>query len=145
MSAPGSLTVAIACLVLRVVLGVIMIPHGMQKLFGAFGGPGLEKTAAFFSSVGLTPGSFWAWVAALVELGGGIFLVIGLLTRVAAFLVAVEMATAILKVHAPKFFVSGGGMEFALALAAVAASVLILGGGDFSVDRVFGLEGGRKR
>ncbi len=145
MSAQGSLAVGIACLVLRVVLGVIMIPHGMQKLFGAFGGPGLEKTAAFFSSVGLNPGSLWAWVAALVELGGGIFLVIGFLTRVAAFLVAVEMATAILKVHAPKFFVSGGGMEFALALAAVATGVLILGGGPFSVDRVFGLEGRLKR
>lgn len=145
MPATGAVSLGISCLVLRVVLGLIMIPHGMQKLFGAFGGPGLEGTAAFFATIGLTPGSFWAWVAALVEFGGGILLVVGLLTRVAAFLVAAQMAAAILKTHVPKFFVSEGGMEFPLALAAMAVSVLLLGAGPLSVDRSIGLERGGSR
>lgn len=144
MAARGSVSVGAASLVLRLVLGLIMIPHGMQKLFGAFGGPGLEATARFFAKIGLTPGGFWAWVAALVEFGGGILLLLGLLTRVAAFLLAVEMATAILKVHAPKFFVEEGGMEYALARAALAVAVLLLGAGPLSVDRSIGLERGGK-
>lgn len=145
MAAPGSVALGIAALVLRVVLGLIMIPHGMQKLFGVFGGPGLDETAAFFAKIGLTPGGFWAWVAALVEFGGGILLVIGFLTRGAAFFLAVQMCVAILKVHVPKFFVSEGGMEFALALAAMAAAVVLLGGGPLSVDRSIGLEKGARR
>ena len=145
MPAPGSVSLGIGCVVLRVVLGLIVIPHGMQKLFGAFAGPGLEETAAFFATIGLTPGGFWAWVAALVEFGGGILLIIGLLTRAAAFLLAIQMSVAILKVHVPKFFVSEGGMEFALALAALAVGVLLLGAGPLSVDRSIGLERGGKR
>lgn len=144
MAAWGSGSLGVACLVLRLVLGLIMIPHGMQKLFGVFGGPGLAATAGFFAEIGLTPGGFWAWVAALVEFGGGILLIVGLLTRVAAFLLAVQMATAILKVHVPRFFVSEGGMEFALALTAMAVAVLLLGGGPLSLDRTIGLERGGK-
>lgn len=140
----GSVSVRIACLVLRLTLGVIMIPHGMQKLFGAFGGSGLEGTANFFAKIGLTPGNFWARVAALVEFGGGLFLLVGFLTRLAALLVAVEMATAILKVHVPKFFVSQGGMEFPMAVAVVAIAVALVlpGAGPLSVDHAIGLERG---
>lgn len=145
MPAPGSAALGVACLVLRVVLGLIMILHGAQKLFGAFDGPGLDGTAAFFAQIGLIPGGFWAWVGALVELGGGILLLIGLLARVAAFFVAVQMCVAILKVHVPKFFVSEGGMEFALALAAMAVAVFLLGGGPLSLDRFMGLEKGVRR
>jgi len=140
MPATGSPSLGSACIVLRLVLGAIMIPHGMQKLFGAFGGPGLGGTASFFAGIGLVPGPFWAWVAGLVEFAGGICLVLGLLTRFVAFLLAVQMATAVLKVHAPRFFVSDGGMEFALALAAMAVAVLLLGGGPLAVDRLLGIE-----
>lgn len=145
MPARGSASLGIACLVLRLVLGLIMIPHGMQKLFGAFGGPGLAQTAASFSSIGLSPGGFWAWVVGLVEFGGGICLVVGFLTRLTAFLLAVQMAVAVLKVHVPKFFVSDGGMEFALALAAMAFAVALLGSGPLSVDRAIGLDRGGPR
>lgn len=141
---PGT-AVGVASLVLRVVLGVIMIPHGMQKLFGAFNGPGLEGTAASFANLGLTPAGFWAWVAALVEFGGGLLLLAGFLTRLVGFLVAVQMATAVVKVHAPRFFVSEGGMEFVLALAAMGVCVLLLGAGPLSVDRSIGLERGWSR
>ncbi|MBI4610743.1 MAG: DoxX family protein [Candidatus Rokubacteria bacterium] len=140
MSSQRSASLGTACLVLRLVLGVIMVPHGMQKLFAAFGGPGLGPTADFFVKIGLVPGLFWAWVAGLVEFAGGICLVVGFLTRVAAFLVAVQMATAVLKVHVPGFFVDRGGMEFALALGALAVAVLLLGGGPLSVDRAIGIE-----
>lgn len=141
---PGT-AVGVASLVLRVILGVIMIPHGMQKLFGAFNGPGLEGTAASFANLRLTPAGFWAWVAALVEFGGGLLLLAGFLTRLVGFLVAVQMATAVVKVHAPRFFVSEGGMEFVLALAAMGVCVLLLGAGPLSVDRSIGLERGGSR
>lgn len=144
MPARGSVSVSIASLVLRVTLGLIMIPHGAQKLFGTFGGPGLGETAQLMARLGLTPGMLWAWVAGLVEFGGGILLLVGFLTRVIGFLIAAQMAAAVLKVHAPKFFVAEGGMEFALALAAVAVAVLLLGGGSLSVDRVIGLERGER-
>ncbi len=145
MAAPGSVSLGGACLVLRLVLGLIMIPHGLQTLFGAFGGPGLAGTAGFLAKLGLAPGPVWAWVASLPEFGGGILLLIGLLTRVVAFLLAVEMLTAILKVHVPKFFVAEGGMESPLALAGLAVALLLLGGGPLSVDRAIGLERGGKR
>jgi putative oxidoreductase len=133
----------IGLVVLRVTLGVIIVPHGMQKLFGLFGGGGIEGTAASFQRIGLLPAHFWAWVAALVEFGGGLFLIAGLLTRVAAFLLTAQMVTAIIKVHLSKFFVSDGGMEFALALAAMSLAVTLLGPGPLAADRVIGLEGRR--
>ena len=70
----------VALLALRVVLGVIFLAHGAQKLLGAFGGPGLKGTAAFFEQVGIKPGSVMAPLAALSEFGGGLLVLVGLLT-----------------------------------------------------------------
>ena len=70
-------------LALRVVLGVIFLAHGAQKLLGAFGGPGLKGTAAFFEQVGIKPSSVMAplaALAALLEFGGGLLVLVGLLT-----------------------------------------------------------------
>src|SRR3954452_12737750 len=81
---------------LRVTAGLLLVPHGAQKLFGAFGGGGLAGTAQFLDSAGFTPG--WAWALALgcVEFSGGLLLALGLFTRPVAVAVAVFMAQAVL-------------------------------------------------
>ena len=129
---------------IRLALGGIMFAHGAQKVLGSFGGPGFN---AFISNPD-APFSFmrpaWLWwaAAALAEFVGGILIVLGLLTRVGAFVVACTMITAITAVHWPGFF-APSGMEYPLALLAMAFSLLISGGGMASFD--MGLSGGRRR
>ena len=89
--------------ILRAALGVILIPHGMQKLFGAFGGMGFAGNAALFDRIGYTPGIFWGTLVGCTELIGGILLVLGLFTRFAAAAVLIFMIAA---VH----FTSGQGL-----------------------------------
>lgn len=123
-------------LALRVPVGIIFAAHGAQKLFGWFGGYGLEGSGQFFASVGLNPGYLLALLAGLAEFFGGLALVAGLLVRPAAAALAFAMLVAIFAVHWGKgFFAASGGYEFALALFAASLSLLFSGGGRFSVDR----------
>src|SRR5690348_3383292 len=87
-------------LILRVVIGVLFIGHGTQKLFGWYGGHGLAGTAGFFESIGLRPGRFHARAAGFNEAVGGALLVIGLFTPLAAALIIATMTAAIITVHA---------------------------------------------
>jgi putative oxidoreductase len=119
---------------LRLALGLIFLAHGGQKLFGWLGGKGLAGTAGFFAGkLGLEPGMLWALLAGLGEFGGGLLLLLGLFTRLGAFMVALIMLVAIFKVHWGVFFMPTG-MEFAFALFAMALALLIIGGGKFSLD-----------
>jgi putative oxidoreductase len=123
-------------LALRFPVGIIFAAHGAQKLFGWFGGYGLEGTGQFFASVGLNPGYLLALLAGLAEFFGGLALVAGLLVRPAAAALAFAMLIAIFAVHWGKgFFAASGGYEFALALFAASLSLLFSGAGRFSVDR----------
>lgn len=123
-------------LALRIPIGIVFAAHGAQKLFGWFGGYGLEGTGQFFASVGLNPGYLLALLAGLAEFFGGLALVAGLLVRPAAAALAFAMLIAIFAVHWGKgFFAASGGYEFALALFAASLSLLFSGGGRFSVDR----------
>ena len=125
-----------APLALRVGGGIIFAAHGAQKLFGWFGGYGLEGTGQFFDSVGLTPGYLMALLAGAAELFGGLALILGLLVRPAAASLAFAMLVAIFSVHFSKgFFMDKGGYEYALALFAVSASLVFSGGGRASLDR----------
>lgn len=125
----------LAPLVLRIVLGVIFIAHGGQKLFAWFGGDGLQGTAQWMSSIGLEPGYFMALLAGTGEFFAGVFLLLGLLTRIAGFALAVTMLVAIYAVHFQQgFFIASGGYEFALALLAGSVSLLISGAGKFALD-----------
>ncbi len=127
--------VPVAVMILRLVIGVVFIMHGAQKLFGAFGGGGIEGTAQFFGSLGLAPATFWAWVVALVEFGGGIAMAIGLFARWAGLLLAINMAVAAVVVHWPNgFFASDGGVEFVLTLFAGSLFFAAYGSGKLSVD-----------
>ena len=125
-----------AALALRVPVGLIFAAHGAQKLFGWFGGYGLEGTGQFFGSLGLHPGELMALLAGSAEFFGGLALVLGLLVRPAAVALAVTMLVAIVSVHIGKgFFMDKGGIEYALALFAASLSLAFSGAGRASVDR----------
>ena len=122
-------------LALRVLVGIIFAAHGAQKLFGWFGGYGLDGTGQFFASIGLNPGALMALLAGAAEFFGGLALVLGLLVRPAAAALAFTMLVAIFAVHVGKgFFLDKGGYEYALALFAAALSLLFSGGGRYAVD-----------
>jgi len=89
---------------LRIGLGLILIPHGLQKLFGWLGGAGLVRFAQIFEGIGYKPGLFWAIVVGLTEALGGLLLVLGLFTRPAALFVAIFMLNAIYVTSAKGFF-----------------------------------------
>lgn len=124
--------------ILRIGLGLIMIPHGMQKLFGSFGGPGLQNWAGMLGSMGFQPPMFWAVVGALVEFLGGIFLVFGFFTHITAILIAIQMLVAIVKVHLSKgFFSFNGGYEYALALFIMAICIALQKHSPLSLDSLW--------
>ena len=122
-------------LALRVPVGIILAAHGAQKLFGWFGGYGLEGTGQWMGSIGLEPGFIMALLAGLAEFAGGIALVLGLLTRPAALVSAFTMVVAIFAVHFENgLFMQNNGYEFALALLAASVALTFQGGGALSVD-----------
>ena len=126
----------IGLLLLRLALGAIFVAHGAQKLFGAWGGGGIEGTGQFFAQNGLKPGEALAVLAGTGELVGGILLALGLLTRLGALAVAVPMVIAIVVVHLPGPFVDG--FEFPLALLAAAILMMLVGPGRLSLDARLG-------
>ena len=125
----------IAGLVLRVPLGIILAAHGAQKLFGWFGGYGLEGTAGWMESVGFAPGFLMALLAGSAEFFGGILLILGLLTRPAAAVAAFTMAMAMTLHVGNGLFVSNNGYEFALMLLAASLALVFSGAGSLSADR----------
>ena len=130
----------VGLLVLRLVLGVIFIGHGAQKLLGTFGGPGLKGTAGFFEQVAIKPPYLMAVLAGLAEFVGGILVILGFLTPLAALALIGVMIVAVLTVHLKNgFFVTNGGYEFNLALAGMALTLLIVGAGAYSLDSVLGI------
>jgi len=130
--APGS---SWGPLALRIPVGLIFAAHGAQKLFGWFGGYGLEGTGQWMGSIGLAPGYLMALLAGSAEFFGGLALVLGLLVRPAAAALAFAMLVAVFTVHIDKgLFVTNNGYEFGLALLAVAVSLVVTGAGRASLD-----------
>ena len=126
---------------LRVVAGGLLVPHGAQKLFGWFGGYGPEATGQFFEqALGYSNGYMAAVAAGSVEFFGGIFLVLGLLTRVSAAAAAVLLLLA-LPVHLPNGPIwTDGGFEYPLFWLVVVLTFWVKGGGEYSLDRLIGRE-----
>ncbi|HJR61743.1 MAG TPA: DoxX family protein [Vicinamibacterales bacterium] len=121
--------------VLRLVVGVVFVVHGAQKLFGAWGGGGLAGTAAYFAQLGLEPAYPLAVSAGVVEFGGGILLVLGAFTLFVSLALTLDMLVAIWKVHlAHGFFAAANGYEFNLTLIAALACLMLTGAGELSVD-----------
>lgn len=129
----------LALLVLRLVVGLFFVGHGAQKLFGAFGGHGIQGTARFFESIGIRPGRRNALTAGWSEFAGGALLALGLFTPLAALLIIATMTTAILSVHAKNGpWATESGYEYNLVLIAT-AFVIAANPGDWSLDAAFGL------
>lgn len=125
----------LAALVVRMPVGIILVSHGAQKLFGWFGGYGLEGTGQWMASIGLEPGYLMALLAGSAEFFGGLALILGLFTRPAAALSAFTMLVAIFSVHLEHgLFLSNNGYEFALALFAATAGLAIQGAGSYAMD-----------
>ncbi|MAB51712.1 MULTISPECIES: DoxX family protein [Marinobacter] len=124
-------------LALRIPVGIIFVAHGAQKLFGWFGGYGLEGTGQWMDSIGLSPGYLMALLAGGTEFLGGLALIIGLLVRPASAALAFAMLIAIFSVHFQNgLFMSNNGYEFGLALLAASVSLMFSGAGHASVDRL---------
>jgi putative oxidoreductase len=134
-----------ATAILRLVLGVVFFAHGAQKMLGWFGGFGFAGTMGFFTGMAHIPAPL-AFLAIAAEFFGGIGLILGFLTRIAAFGIGVNMLVAILMVHLPfGFFMNwtgtqkGEGFEFHLLVLSIVAFLVIRGAGAFSVDRILSL------
>jgi putative oxidoreductase len=126
----------------RLTLGVVMFAHGAQKALGWFGGAGFDRTVGFLTT-GIHIPAFLAVIAILAEFLGGLGLIVGLLSRVAAFGIAVNMIVAIATVHAPNgFFMNwmgnqkGEGFEYHLLAIGLATATMIGGAGALSLDRI---------
>jgi putative oxidoreductase len=126
---------------LRLVLGVVFLAHGAQKMLGWFGGPGFSGTMGFFTGTMHIPAPL-AFLAIAAEFFGGLGLILGFLTRIAAFGIAMNMVIAIAMVHSSfGFFMNwtgaqkGEGFEYHLLALAITAFLIIRGAGAFSVDR----------
>lgn len=124
-----------APLALRLPIGITFMAHGAQKLFGWFGGYGLEGTGQWMVSIGLTPGYLMALMAGSSEFFGGLLLILGLLVRPTSAVLAFTMLMAIVTVHLDNgLFMSNNGYEFGLALLAATVSLAISGAGKLSID-----------
>ncbi len=130
----------LAALILRVALGGLMAGHGAQKLFGSFGGPGMEGTAGFMEMLGLKPGRPWAMTAGLSEFGGGVLTLLGFFSPVGPIGIIGSMAMAWTKAHRGKpIWVTEGGAELPVTNIAAATALILNGPGKYSLDRAFGL------
>jgi putative oxidoreductase len=126
-------------LIVRAVIGLILVGHGVQKLFGWFGGHGLSTTGQGFGALGYRPGTLFAFVAGTTEAGGGLLLALGLFTPLAAAAIMGTMLNAALSAHVKKgFWLANGGYEYTLGLGGVAAGLAFTGAGAYSLDHAAG-------
>ncbi len=124
---------SVSALPARLALGAAMVYHGASKLRG----DGAAQAGQMFEGVGIRPGKPWAIATGLAEAFAGVAAILGIATRPAALAVLVTQGVAIARVHAPKgYSVLQGGMEYNLALMAIAAGLLVAGPGDISAHRL---------
>ena len=128
-------------LAIRVVVGLLFVGHGAQKLFGAFGGHGLKGTAGFMESLGMKPGRRHAMAAGATEAGGGALLALGLLTPLAAAGIIAVMVVAIATVHFRNgVWNADQGYELNLVYIAAAFAIATVDAGHWSLDHALGLD-----
>jgi putative oxidoreductase len=132
--------VSLGLLVLRVVVGLAMAAHGSQKVFGWFGGYGLEGTGGFFDALGFKPGKAFAFMAGATEILSGMLITLGLLGPVGPALMLSVMIVAALTVHLKNgFFAQANGIEVTVLFGVAAIALAFTGFGAFSIDAATGL------
>ena len=132
----------LALLLLRVVIGGVVMPHGLLKLGLVGKGGSITGVAGWFNGMGLRPGLFWAYVAVIAEAGGGLLTVLGLGGPIGPGIVAADMVVVTIVAHWPQGFWAGGGKvgwEFPVPLAAGGLAIALAGNGAWSLDRLLGL------
>jgi putative oxidoreductase len=129
---------SIGLLIARIVIGLLMAAHGTTKMFGWFGGYGLQKTGDFFAQLGFRPGRAFAAAAALSEIAGGLLVALGLLGPIGPALVISVMIVAAITVHWGKGLL-GNGIELPLLYAAAAFGLALTGPGPYSLDVWLGI------
>lgn len=120
---------------IRMMFGVIFIFHGSQKLFGAFGGHGVEGMAMFLQSMSFPLPYLNAWMAALTEFIGGVLLILGFASRISSLLLSFTMIVASFTAHAGSFDIQKGGMEYPLSLSVILIALAFMGSGRYSLSR----------
>jgi putative oxidoreductase len=120
---------------LRLILGIVFVVHGAQKLFGWFGGGGVNGTGDFMASLGLNPGVPMGLLSGTGEIIGGLLLLLGVLVPVAAVLLTIDMLMAIVFRTSKLGFINGGGVELNLIILAGVAALVLLGPGAYSLER----------
>ncbi|MFD1675462.1 DoxX family protein [Alicyclobacillus fodiniaquatilis] len=124
---------SIGLLIIRLVVGLTFAGHGTQK-FGWFGGHGLKGTGGWLESIGIKPGVFMAFLAALAEVIGGLLFAAGLWLPVAAALMVITMLVAIFTVHGKNgYWITQNGFEYNLMLIAIAVGVALIGPGSYAI------------
>jgi putative oxidoreductase len=135
-----TISMGLALLILRVVVGLTLTFHGTQKLLGWFGGSGLAQATQGFAKQGFKP--VWLWISLVIlgEVGGGLSVAIGFLTPLGAAGIFGAMFMATFKSHWKKgFFASRGGYEYPLVLMTVSLALGLMGPGNYSLDGLFGI------
>ncbi len=136
----GSRVNEAAPLIVRLAQGSLMAGHGAQKLFGSFGGPGLEGTSGFMEMLGMRPGRPWAYLAGFSEFDGDLLTALGLLNPLGPLGVIASMSMATRKAHWGKpIWVTEGGAELPLLNIAISTALMIREPDRYSLDRILGI------
>lgn len=144
MARKTSVAQDVGLLALRLTVGGLLAGHGAQKLFGSFGGYGIQGTAGWLESLGLKPGKPWAYLAGGGEFGSGVLTALGFLGPVGPISIWGPMLMAWNKAHAGKpIWVTAGGAELPLVYMAAGAALAFTGPGRFSLDHVLGIKTSR--
>ena len=127
-----------ASLVLRIGLGIMFFAHGLQMALGKLGGPGVNGFSKMLSGLGFAPAQLWSYIACYTVLIGGLFLILGVFTRISAIILMIFMIVAVLKVHLSKgFFLANGGYEYNFIILCALIALLALGTGKYGITRKF--------
>ncbi|GLV54813.1 hypothetical protein KDH_17090 [Dictyobacter sp. S3.2.2.5] len=133
------MSLSIGLLILRLVVGLLLMGHGAQKLFGWFGGHGFAGTTGWLKSQGFVPAAFWTVLGAGGEFVGGLLFVLGLLTPLAAIAIIASMLMAVVRFHwSSGLWSTQGGYEYPLVLMFVGLAVALTGPGAYALDALIG-------
>lgn len=128
----------LASLVLRLGLGLMFFLHGLQIALGRLGGPGPQGFSKMLEGLGFTPAIFWSYLAGYSTLIGGLFLVLGIFTRLATIPLIIFILVAMVKAHLSKgFFLMNGGVEYTFIILCALIALLLLGGGKLGITSKF--------